>query len=321
MLKLFKKERVDMNIRIKSLFIMFLLFFLTNTPSVMAITQKELKNTFVAASSAYTKKQYDTSIILSKRILKIDPKHYETLCLLGLAYGSKGDVDKSIETFVKAAKLYPNRWEANSFLGDIYMQQEAYYIAKMYYKNVVNNKTLPADGKVIYNKKLKLCEKMLERINDSKGPNINVVIPFNPSEWTIKGMSNDKNMWGVEYVYKNEDLKSWSKLVTIDCFKSPEFTLDEYYSKIINYLKGMAISLNKNFTYKLISHSENEIIYEWNTGNGEEAEISRLIKHGNEVYQLHYAQKSNITDKQREEWIRILKESKIIEPMSQPKAT
>lgn len=310
-----------MNMRIKSLFIVFLLFFLTSTQPVMATTQKELQNTFVAASNAYTKKQYDTSIILSQRILKVDPKHYETLCLLGMAYGSKGDVDKSIETFVKASKYCPNRWEANSFLGDIYMQQEAYYIAKMYYKNVVNNKNLPADGKAFYTKQVKQCEKMLARESKDEEPILNVQIPFNTSEWTEKGMSNDKNMWSVEYVYNNEDINHWSRLVTINCFNHPGFTLDEYYLGTIKDLKGIAISLNKSFTYKLISRNENEIIYEWNTGNGEEVEIARVIKYGNKVYHLHYAQRSNITDKQRAEWIKTLKESKIIGPTPQTIAT
>jgi tetratricopeptide (TPR) repeat protein len=172
---------------IRKSLILFLLILLVGIQPAIGMPQKELENTLIAAFNANKQKQYDISIILSQRVLKEYPENYQALCFLGMAYGGKGDAQKAIDILSKASKYHPKEWSADSFLGDIYMQLESYYIAKQYYEQVVQNTSVPANAKSYFKNQIEICEKKLARNFDGEKPSINVKIPFKSSEWNLKG--------------------------------------------------------------------------------------------------------------------------------------
>lgn len=296
-------------------FILVTLFILICAQSVFAMTEDEIKTSLISAYKANAQKQYYESINLAQKVLKEDPKNYHALCILGITYGNQGEAQKAIDAFSKASEYHPEQWSANSFLGDTYMQLKGYYLAKQYYQKVADNKTISPDAKQYFENQIKICEMKLSQDFTGAKPEINVKIPFNSSQWKLKGLSNNEMSWNAEYAYNNEIVENgrWSKLVTVNYIKNPALTLNEYYLNTIHNLENISKSLNKDLKYKIIYQDTKETIYEWNIGDGEEAEISRVIKHGNNIYHLHYAQKSNISNDQRSKWLEILKESKIIE--------
>src|SRR5574344_120662 len=296
-------------------FLLAIFVFALFVQSTMAMTQSEVKDTLFAALDANNKKQYATSIELSQKVLKAYPKNYQALCILGLAYAGKGDTMKAVDVLSKASATNPDEWSANSFLGDIYMHYGSYYVAKKYYEKVLANPKLTDAEKTYFQKQVTNCQKKLSEQSNAKTLKINVKIPFTvPADWSVRGVSKTQYGWAVEYGYKNENITNdkWTKLVTVNYFKSMDINVNDYYLKTMKFLNDYSVSLHRPFKYNLISKSDNEVIYEWNLGNGQECEISRVVQVGKEVYHLHYAQKSAITKSQRDEWLKVFEATKII---------
>lgn len=289
--------------------LLFTLFFTNPVIAIDNVTKVKLQQAY----NANQQKRYDKAIELTESVLNNDPKNYQALCILGITYGNLGNSEKAIDAFTKASKYNPNQWSALSFLGDIYMQKGAYYIAEQYYQKVIEKPDVPTNTKLYFEKRINICKQNLAKTSNVKNLNINVVIPFNPSEWHIAGLSEKNGSWNAEYSYKNEKITNgqWSKLITINYINKPTFKIDKVYSFSISNLEKIAESLHKDFKYTLISQNEMEIVYKWDFENGQEAEIARIIQYGDDIYHLHYAQKSTFSEEEASIWLKTLMNSKI----------
>jgi tetratricopeptide (TPR) repeat protein len=306
--------------------ILFCLIILGLTlQSTFAMSQSEIASTLQAAFNANNQKQYSKSITLAEKVLKTNPKNYQALCILGMAYSGQGAKQKAIATFTQASVSSPNEWSADSFIADIYMQSGSYYIARRYYTKVLSNKNLSKEEITYFKKQIDICNQKLTTVNKNANvaiSDVNVKIPYETGKWKMRALSNSTSGWSVEYGYMNENVAQdkWTKLITVNYFKTPKFKIDSYYNQTISLLRDFAVSQHKAFMTKLISKTPTEIIYEWNVGKGEEAEIARIIQKDNDIYHIHYAQKSNITTADRDKWIKILKASTIQSKVTQSKS-
>lgn len=278
-------------------------------------------NVYNSGIKSFQAKKYDCAIKDFSLALKYNPKSYKTLCFLGMSYGSKGDA-KNAEKFLKeAVKLYPNQWNAYTFLGDMRRAEHNHPVAIEYYKKAISLPSMPPEYKGYYQKIIEQI-KVEQLARNAKASQIdliknNVDLNIDSTKW-VKAYEtgNDKN-WLVEYGLNGEDVKGyhWTKLITIQYYENNfcPYAPSEYLTSHLAPIQKMAQDTHKNFEKNIISQNSNEIVYEWSFDNGEESEVARLIKTGKGLYHLHFAKKGVITPDEKSKWLNVLKTAKINE--------
>lgn len=270
---------------------------------------------------AFKVKDYDNAIADFNNALKYNSNSYQTYCLLGMSYGSIGQIQKSEDILEKAVKLYPNEWKAYTFLGDIKKSQKNYPIAIEYYEKAISLPSLPADGKAYYKKTIEQTIQEQNNFNASHSDisliKNNVELNLDWQTWQKSYGEGKKYNWVIEYGLKGEDVKNykWTQLVTVQYYETNVYHYypNEYLKIHLAPIEEVAQNTHKNFTKNIISQKPDEIIYEWSFDNGEESEVARLINTDKGLYHLHFAKKGIITPKEKVKWLNILKTAKINE--------
>ncbi len=267
----------------------------------------------------FSKKNYKSGLVCAKKVIKSNPESYHGYCLLGLCYGASGNIEYAERAFEKAVAIDPNNWKAYSFLGDTERAKHNYPVAIEYYNKVIQMKTTPDNVKAYFKKVVEETIKSQNTLyasqSDLKSIKNSVTLNLDWDHWTKKFEAGDAKNWIIEYSLKSQkaiDYK-WTKLVTVQYIANASLPPKKCYEKYISSMKKTARNNKKSFNYNLICETQNDIIYEFDYNNGQESTISRIVRTPKGLYLLHYAQKSIITDKRKEKWIKILKNAKINE--------
>ena len=86
------------------------------------MNQKDLtiKKTFTIASQNHQKSNFKVAKNLYKKILKINPNHFESIFYLGVLLLESNNFDRAKQLFQKAIRIQPNYAPAHNNLGIIF---------------------------------------------------------------------------------------------------------------------------------------------------------------------------------------------------------
>lgn len=292
---------------------------------------------------AYNDKNYNLAIEHLNNALEYKHDSYSAMCLLGASYAYKKDYNLAEKTFQDAIKLYPNEWNAYVFLGDIKKRQKDYQGAIDYYETSVSLASMGGKEKLYYKNYIKkLKEERATYLNkdpivqqQSKEKFKSEIINAYAKDKTVKEeilqtgevvLTLDNKIWEkfseqkdakssiVQYRIKGEDVKAfnWTKLITVQYFELTnnfKMTLNEYFNFHVGAISTTAKNNNKPFEKKIIQQSKNNILYEWNFGDGTETEISRIFYTPKGIYHLHVSKKGVFTPEEKLIFINILNEA------------
>ena len=89
---------------------------------IKKIHQKNLatKKTFDSALHNHQKKKFKVAENLYKKILKIDPNHFESIFYLGVLLLESNNFDRAKQLFQKTIRIQPNYAPAHNNLGIIF---------------------------------------------------------------------------------------------------------------------------------------------------------------------------------------------------------
>ena len=280
----------------------------------------QFKAFYAQGLQAYKVKNYAKAISDFNTALKYNPSSYRTYCLLGVSYGSKGDLANAENVLQKAIKLYPDNWNAYTFLADVKKAKKNYPIAIEYYSKAISLSSMPANSKVYY-KALIEKTKQEQNKNNAAISNLNLIkntveLNLDWQKWQKAYEVGKENNWIIEYGLKGQDVRAykWTQLVTVQYYKAEETTsIEDYFKAHLATLEKMAQNTNKSFVKTIISQDSNEIVYFWSYGNGAESEVARIVKIDKSLYHLHFAKKGIISADERNKWLNIFKSAKITE--------
>ena len=132
--------------------------------------------------------------------------------------------------------------------------------------------------------------------------------------WKIGYEAGQGGVKIVEYVLEGETVENWSELVTWQYFQ--EWQKKASLVDIYEDNRKLKQQRFPTATWKLISKSDNEIIFWWAVEShpifGDETSIVRMILGKDGVHQIHYSiKKARLFDSDRDKWIRILRSVRI----------
>jgi len=96
-----------------------------------------IKKIFLEASQNYKNNNFKSAEKLYKQILKKNPKHFDSIVLLGTLLARSGKLDKAIEYFQKAIQINPSSSNANYNLGLTFKELGEYNKAVNHYEKAI----------------------------------------------------------------------------------------------------------------------------------------------------------------------------------------
>lgn len=135
---------------------------------------------------------------------------------------------------------------------------------------------------------------------------------FDDRLWQPAWGKNSEEITTIEYVPAGDDVENWQELVTSQFMPGlqNQITAPQYVDSIIEQLKNSGLNAKIN----IIESNPDQVLFEFHIlspENLKQDEIQLITKGTDGFYILHYAyKKSDMGDKNREKWIKILKESK-----------
>ena len=132
--------------------------------------------------------------------------------------------------------------------------------------------------------------------------------------WKIGHPAGQGGVNIVEYVLEGETVENWSELVTWQYF--PEWQKEASLVDFYGDLRKLREQRSPTVTWKLISKSDNEIMYWWSIENDprfeDQTEIARMLLGKDGIHVLHYTiKRPRLFDSDRDKWIRILRSVRI----------
>lgn len=293
--------------------------------------------------NAYNEKNYNLAIEHLNNALNYKHDSYSAMCLLGASYAYKKDYKLAEKTFQDAIRLYPNEWNAYIFLGDIKKRQKDYQASIDFYETAVTLESMGGKEKLYYKNYIKkIKDEQVAYLNKDpiadqqskekfKAEIINayakdksmqedklqtgeVILALDSKSWEKYAEQKDAKSLIVQYRIIGEDVKNynWTKLITIQYFiLSDNFktTLNDYFNLHIGAISVTAKNNEKTFEKKIIHQTKNEIIYEWNFGEGNETELARIYYTPKGIYHIHISKKGVFTPEEKSKYVQILKEA------------
>lgn len=270
---------------------------------------------------AYKAKDCNLAVENFNIALKYNPKSYRTYLLLGLSYGSKGNLKKAEDAINKAIKIDPDNWEAYILLGHMNRAVKNYPAAYEYYSKALSLPSLKGNDKQYYINLVKKMEEEQNKTNDlSLGSNPSqdrIIVNLDSQKWQKVLEAGNKNDWIIEYGLKGQDVKhyDWTELVTIqgssrEVFQAP---LENYFSSLMSIIEKTSKNTTNSFKKNIISQTPIEIVFEWSSGEGKESDVGVFKQTDKSIYRLTYAKKGIITPEERTKWLNILKTFQINE--------
>lgn len=116
----------------------------------------------------------------------------------------------------------------------------------------------------------------------------------------------------VEYVLSTENVNNWSELVTVQMFSDVPDNATEFYDRFMKLLKE---NVGANLHMNEISKTPNSVLGEWwikGSGAGDQHELVRIFKTGNDIVVAHYVIKNlDEMPKRKAVWEDILNNLKV----------
>ena len=97
----------------------------------------EIKNALIEAFQNHKKNNFKDAENIYQKILKNNPKHFETIFYLGTLYSQLKKYDLAEPLFQKAILINPSFKDTYQNLGFMYQQLGNYQKAKKYYERLI----------------------------------------------------------------------------------------------------------------------------------------------------------------------------------------
>ena len=148
------------------------------------------------------------------------------------------------------------------------------------------------------------------------GPLETTYIPAEIIGWKV-GHAYDDGTFGrgtiVEYVPESENIKSWSKLITIQFMENSLDTPASLHQKLKQNMEEKC----SNTKWEVIDESDTSLLYEWSirdcSAGENQYEISKLLLGNDGLHRAAYTEKTaNIKVSVREQWVSNLREAYVV---------
>ena len=100
-----------------------------------------INETFNLAYKSHKKNFFKKAKDLYKKILNIDPNHFESIFLLGTLYAQTKKFNEALQFLSKAKDIQPNNADVHNNLGGVLKELENYEKAISCYEKVIKNKS------------------------------------------------------------------------------------------------------------------------------------------------------------------------------------
>ena len=155
-----------------------------------------IKENFEFALKNHQNNNLEVAEKFYKKILKINPNHFESTFLLGTLSAQIKNLDLARQLLLKAIQINPNYAEAHNNLGNVLIELKEFEKAKSCYKKAIQIQPNHADAYYNYGNVLKSLEEYEEAINYYKKViqiNPNYVNAHNNLGVALKGLGEYQN--------------------------------------------------------------------------------------------------------------------------------